>query len=472
MRIWRGLAVAVVLLLVMGTSLLAPPAHAAANSYTISSPTVSIVMQNGTTFAYGSNVTPSFTVVLTFATPPSAGNQQIVTVTLDDQPPPGPQTFSYSTPTESADHLTYTFLVDANGTQISVGSHKAVAYYYQGQPTPWLPGGNSATFSVTKGTPVLHCVIQSGSNIVSPGEMLQIETDASAANTSIQVSGTFSIQFIGPQTVTTIGLHPDSNNLVAVPAPAQIGYYREVWCIFEGNASFNSTSMNIAGQPVMVSEKHQLGGADFFSNPTTLIAYQPADVYVVFHAGASLPTPTGYFHINLGDSTTNAVALGPNGDLLLHLDRVPSLAGASQIDVVYQGDPYYDVATFHFPLTNRPIPGGTASGGGSAQGKASPSPGATATAGNGAVPTAATGSGASQTGSGGMLWLWVALVVLVLGGGGAAGTVYFVRRSRRAESSVVGMSMLDGERPGAEVTGNLDGVNRFGSERRWGDGQW
>ncbi len=79
---------------------------------------------------------------------------------------------------------------------------------------------------------------------------------------------------------------------------------------------------------------------------------------------------------------------------------------------------------------------------------------------------------AAQLGNGGLLWLWVALGVLVLGGGGAAGTVYFVRRSRRPVASAVGVGVLDGERPGAGVGGNLDGVHRFGSGGSGGDGEW
>lgn len=473
---WRVLAVA--LFVAVGVVALATPAYAAASS---SSTTVSIAMQNGSTFAYGSNVTPSFTVVVTFTTPPPS-TFPTVHVVVD-----GSQTQPYgnaNAPTESADHLTETFRVDSNDAQIAVGSHTAQAEYLETQTNSWIPSNNTVTFSITKGTPTLHCVIQSGGITISPGEMLQIETDATAEKTSVPVSGTFSIRFIGPTTVTTTGLQPDSNHLVTVSAPPQIGNYTNVWCIFEGNASFNSVSTNISGQQVLVSEKRQMGGASLYTNPTTLMAYQPADAYIVLHAGAGLPTPTGYCHINLGTSSTNAFALGPNGDVLVHLDRLPSLAGASQIDVVFQGDPYYDAATFHFPLTNPPIPGGASgNSGGGAQGKATatasatgtPRASATATAGDGAVSTAAVGSSAglaAQPGSGGMLWLWVALGVLVLGGGGAAGAVYVVRRSRRAGASALGESVLDGERPRAGIGGHLDGVDRFGSGGSWGNGEW
>ncbi len=77
-----------------------------------------------------------------------------------------------------------------------------------------------------------------------------------------------------------------------------------------------------------------------------------------------------------------------------------------------------------------------------------------------------------QSRNGGMLWPWVALGVLVVGGGGAAGAVYVVRRSRRVEPSAVGMGVLDGERPVAGVGGNFDGMNRFGSGGGGGDGEW
>ena len=479
-RIWRGLAVA--LLLVIGVTLAAAPAHAEANSYTSSGDTLSIAMANGTTFTYGAYPSPIFTVVLTLAAKPTANYFRMVSVILDN----GQGYASTDNPIVSTDQLTYTFTVRSDGGPAAAGGNRIATAKYSDPVTNDTISSNSVPFTVQKATPTVDCMIQNFATPMSPGQMLQIRISMSVQGSSVQVDPAdqkYSIRFVGPTTITTAPMLVNSNSMVTVPAPSQIGFYSQVLCMFGGTSSLTPASANAAGQPLMISEKHALGGAEFFSNPTTLVAHQPADVYVVFHAGAGLPTPTGYFNIRLGEASTSEVALGADGTLLLHLDQLPTLYGVSQVQIGYQGDPHYDAAVFHFPLTNPAIPGGASgNGGGSTQGKATATasatgtPGATATAGDGAVPTAtATGANAglvSQPGNGGMLWLWVALGVLVLVGGGAAGAVYFVRRSRRAGLSAAGVSMLDSVRPGARVGGNIEGVQRFGSERRWGDGEW
>ncbi len=339
---------------------------------------------------------------------------------------------------------------------------------------------------MAKATPTVECTVKNTDLLMSPGTILQIQIILALQGSNVQVDQTnriYTVQFVGPTTITTAPPQQvDSNNMVTVPAPSQIGDYH-VLCVFGGDDLFTSASGQAVGQDVLISKKLALGGAEFFSNPTTLVSNQPTDIYVVFHAGAGLPTPTGFFNVEFGYSIISwGLTLGPNGDYLGHT-TIPNISGLNQVVISYNGDPYYNRKDFSFPLTNPPIPGSAKSSGGT-QGKAtatvpaSGTPEATATVGDGAVPpVTGTGTGSnaalvSQAGNGGMLWLWVALGVLVLGGGGAAGTVYFVRRSRRSEPSAVGMSVLDGERPVAGVGGNFDGVQRFGSGGGGGDGEW
>ncbi|MGZ3680522.1 MAG: hypothetical protein ACXWQR_18520 [Ktedonobacterales bacterium] len=482
-RIWCGLVVA--LLLTVGASWVAAPAHAAANSDASSGDTLSIAVANGTTFTYGAYPSPVFTVVLTLAAKPTANYYRMVSVILDT----GQGYASTDNPAVSADQLTYTFTVRSDGGPAAAGGNRTATAKYTDPVTNTTISSNSVSFTVQRATPTVDCMIQNFVTPMSPGQMLQIRIGISVQGSSVQVDPAdqkYSIQFVGPTTITTAPMLVDSNSMVTVPAPSQIGFYSQVLCMFGGTNSLTPTSANAAGQPLMISEKHALGGAEFYSNPTTLIAYQPADVYVVFHAGAGLPSPTGYFNIRLGEASAKELALGSDGTLLVHLDQLPTLSGVNQVQIGYQGDPHYDAAVFRFPLTNPPIPAGVSGSGsgGGPQGKATATASATgtpvatmtATTSDGAVPTAAaTGSNtvlAWQLGDGGMLWLWEALGMLVLGGGGAAGTVYFVRRSRRAESSVVGVSVLDGEGPGAGIGRNLDGVQRFGSGGGWSDGEW
>ncbi|HEX8032353.1 MAG TPA: hypothetical protein VF510_00815, partial [Ktedonobacterales bacterium] len=80
-RMWRELVVA--LLVAMGLLAMVMPVRAA-NSHMSSGPTLSIAMQNGTTFTYGANPQPIFTVVLTLATKPAGNASQSVIVTVDN----------------------------------------------------------------------------------------------------------------------------------------------------------------------------------------------------------------------------------------------------------------------------------------------------------------------------------------------------------------------------------------------------
>jgi hypothetical protein len=265
-------------------------------------------------------------------------------------------------------------------------------------------------------------------------------------------NATYTIKFIGTTTVTTPSVAPDATDAVTITAPSQIGRYNRVDCVFSGTALFTSTTGSALAQPVLVSEKHNLGAVQIYTNPTTLAAQQKWDMYVQFHAAPGLPVPNGYLSIRLGNIFTPTIPLSSNGDLLVHLDPIRSLNGVSQISIDYLGDPYYNMANVNFPLTNPPIPanvlgGGLGSGGGSGSGSSGGTAHATATAPGtpGATPTTTPGGDATPTASGpsavlssttptsggnGALWLFVALIAVLVLGGGAGDALYLVRRAK------------------------------------------
>jgi hypothetical protein len=230
-----------------------------------------------------------------------------------------------------------------------------------------------------------------------------------------------------------------------VTAPSQIGKYQVV-CTFSGTSSFTGTSS--VSQQYTFSALHQLGSVRLFSNPTTLVAKQKLDFYIVFHpAAAGLPAPTGEFTMYFGQSYyTQSLKLSPAGDAHVELDPLPSVTGVGGITIRYWGDVQYGVAAVNFPTTNPPIPGGSgsgSSGSGSSgsTGQATASPSATGTAqatttvdvtptaiGPGSPVSSVPSVGGSDAG----LFPIIILVLLILAGLGAAGGALYVTRRASA----------------------------------------
>ncbi len=447
-RAWGG--VIVLLLVVMGMLLAAPPARASAHGTTTgvasTGDSLSLALVNGTTFGYGDTVTPRFTVTLTLATKFTLNYFLTVKVTTDS----GQSFGNGTTPTESPDGLTYTFTVNADGYAIPAGARTAVASFTN-PATSAIVQSNPVSFTVTKATPSLMCLVSGTSSLaITPGQTLSVEMSYDNPSPIAPVDwqdGTYTVTFSGHTTTTYSNLVPDSNDTVTVKAPAQVGFYN-ITCAFSGTALFNPVSVADYNQSdFLISELHQLGAVQVFTSPTTLASNRPADVYVVFHAAAGLPTPSGYFGINLGNNYTQTIALGSDGATLVHLSSLPSLIGISQLSIVYEGDPYYAPATINFPLTNQPIPASAYGSGNSAPGNASATPTATA----GTTPTVAptsqlAGAGASATpttpdtpvpvlsttllsSNPGLFW-GLALLALLLFAGGIGGLVLELRRAR------------------------------------------
>lgn len=408
--------------------------------------TLSLQVQNGP-FVYGKPPAVRFSAMLVFATKPTfTGPGPSITVQVDGNP-----TYSYTSanqPTVSPDGLTYTFMLDAYTPTLLAGAHSAIATYTGTSPSTT---SSAVDFTVGKASPALDCSF-GGVVLVSPSQSVAVSLNLSNIATPVDAStATFSFTLTGPTTVGYPHLHAVFDDAyhshLTLNAPAQIGAYA-ITCTFDGTSQYDPSSF-LPGT-IIVSEKHPVGGAQIFTNPTTLVANQRADMYVVLNAAAGLPAPNGSFFIKLGNASTAFTRLGSDGTLLVHLDPLPYLGATNEVVIFFQGDPYYDQASFSFPLTNPPIPGNT----GSAP-PVSGHPGATPTAGGTARASTLSATGTSgghtttsptlppnnprrgtdafeNTLSGGGAGLWLLIGAIVVLGGGAAGAVFWWRRTHIA----------------------------------------
>ncbi len=423
--------------ILLGAMLLFAPTRTIAHAQATTGDTLSLAITNGSTFGYGgAPPAPDFLVTLTLPSKPTANYYMIAYVNIDSG-----ESYSGTVSSVSRDQLTYLFDIPSRGSPITAGSRTATAKYTD-PGTGQTVYSNSVSFTITKANPTLTCSM-SLSGLVPPNQTLVFSMSFQNVPAPVDWQhSTYTIIFKGPITVTYSNLTPSSSDTVTVHAPSQIGRYNEPECQFNGSVNYSSTVANTAGQLITVSEMQKLGGVQLYSNPTTLVAGQSADILVKFNAATGLPTPTGYFGLTIGSYFTGELAISSDGSLLVHIVTVPPLAGVNQIGVGYQGDPYYNSAGVSFPLTNPPIPGNTQPTPTTVSG--TPSPGASTTTtptstNTAATPTAVTSASnptqASQgTGTGGqsgISWLlWAALAVIVILGG-AGGLFALSRRAAR-----------------------------------------
>ncbi len=446
-----GRLLAILLLAMVSALLLVAPARADGVTVTLST-------SNGTSFTYD-GTQPLFTVVVTFATKPTINNCGQEYVHIDS----GQDTAVGLGPSVSPDGLTWTFTQIRPVGTIPVGPHTAVATFL-------APGASCTTvqsaplsFTVNKATFALTCSLNGpdaylGINGQTLHVLMAPYSGAGQLPTELQ-TGTYNVSLDGPTHVAATNLTLNSNNEATITGPTQIGLYR-LTCTFNGSVSYTPSTITDTN-PYMFSALHSLGVVKLYTNPTTLIAGRSADFYVVFHPASGLPMPTGEFSIWLGQSHTMLMTLGPTGAYLVHVDKIPVLAGVSNIEIFYPGDLYYAPSSVDFPLTNPPIPSGVGSGGtgstggsfgnapqGTATAQGTPDTTATADSGAATPTTAVAGSAAptthSQSGDNGGLWL---IVILALGGlivaGGAVGSGIFLMRRARISSSAVSQAPRD-----------------------------
>ncbi len=446
------------LAIMLGALVVVAPAQARALA--AGGDTLSIAMANGSNFVYGSSTTPIFTITLVLAAPPTQNNNETASVSIDNGPLIGSQKVS-----ESSDQLTVVFQATTDGVSIVPGHHTASAQYDDPETGQTVYSG-SVSFQMAKGNASLNCLITNLTVPVTPGQSLTFGMSFQGSSVDWR-HGTYTITFHGPTTVQVSNVAPDSNDNVTVHAPSAIGEYGQPDCAFNGTSLYNGATSTAAGQPVLVSEEHALGAVQFFSNPTTLTAGQYANVYVVFHAAPGLPAPTGYFNIEFPNSypyyLTRAITIGPGGATYVQIGPLPNLAGVTQAQISYSGDPYYNTAVVNFPLTNPPIPGGSGGGGGSGQATATPKPGTTPTTHAGAATTGSDAATPTVTteapntlratvtsgGSGAMVWLFGgAGAVILLGGAGGGFLVWSRRRQSQLAATSGAASVMAAPPPG------------------------
>ncbi len=471
-HVWKALTVGgLTLLLMMALAGFQPAArvHATPHHASANGETVSLSMANGTTFIYGGNPTPTFTVVVQFTTAPSNTNLFTMNVTLDT---PSESFSNINPPNVSADKLTYTYTVPSttNQTLITPGNRTATASFYDGTATTQ---SGPAIFTMNKAPLSLSCGSTNGAALmfkVGSSEQFGLTNNAASSTSAPPIDwtqGTASITFTGPATFTDSSLIPDSSGHITVTMPSQPGKYN-IDCTFSGTTYYASGEMQTTQFNTIVSEMLPLGAMNVYTNPTTMVSGKSTEMYLVFQAAPGSPTPTGQFEVSIYTSPmyyTQAITVGSNGTNLITLAPISNLASGSALWVQYYGDTTYANQSFKFTLTNpaipssvtgsgNPISAGTGGSGGS--GATSPkatttplatttagpagTPGAGSTTGTGAQPSTPSGSTKAQFGlfsvfgpaAGVAMWIVIALCVALAGGIGYGVYYWLSRRTRMA----------------------------------------
>lgn len=397
--------------------------------------TVSLQITNGSSFPYGTCV--NFKATLTLGTP-LTGNYGLG---VDVRPSYGAD-FGLPQTSESADKLTYIFsqcvTEDGNGKPLQVGDNITASAVFLNPETKVQTTSNTVTFSITRAQSSVDCLIGNSSLFMTPGTQVNIQANINQLQTS--QGKQFTLTFTGPTTVTSPTLTANASGIVSAPAPSVYGTYK-ITCAFLGDSLYLG-SKGTAGS-ITVSREQKLGGAQLYTSPTTLVANQPMQMYVMFTAASGGPAPNGYFTITVGQYSTAIIKVGSGGATLVKLNAIPRLPSPPSVLIWYEGDAYYNIQSFTFPGTNPPIPGSGGGGGGGGGGGSPATPTATgaaatgtATAGDSATPAASptaapAATGISTTGQSGnnlVLWLVGILGLLIVLGAGAGGAVYILRR--------------------------------------------
>lgn len=416
-----------ILLALLASMVVVTPVYGSGDSLTLQ-------ITNGSSFPYNTCVNLKTTLQLAVKLKEGI----LLSITLKFSTGKG---FGFIQTSESADGLTYTFITcpTSDGTnQFTPGSYTATASFTN-PDTGIQTTSNTVSFTYTRGTRHLVCVINSASSPITPGAPLSVKI--TLTDKTPPVGDQFTMKFKGPITVTSPPLSSDASGTVYLSAPSERGTYG-VSCNFLGDSLYIPMTESLGSMLVTLNQK--LGGAQLYTNPTTLKVNHPAEMYIVFKAAPGGPAPTGYLIITIGSFSTGTIPLGSGGATLVKLANIPYLPSPPSVRISYDGygDSYYGSQSFTFPGTNPPIPGSGGGGGGGGGGGSSPTPtatgaatgtatasvtpGATATTGSGVAMNA--GGGAGPSGNNTPLWLIGALGLLAVLG---AGIGYFILRRRR-----------------------------------------
>jgi hypothetical protein len=404
--------------------------------------TLTLTLDNaGDTFVYGQSPTPTFTVTLVFAVAQHLNLFRTAQVKMDSG-----ETFGGTL--DSTDNITFTTTVYTRGFTIRAGQRTATASFTDA-PTNTTIYSAPIAFAIQRAPINFVCGINYQTQF-SQGQTVTVAmsyeyTEYPPLAPVDWKNATYGVTLRGPTTISYSNLAPDANDDVMVQLPTTIGTYT-LSCTFSGTSLFLPESITITNSPVVISEKKALA-AQLYTNPTTLVAGQPADFYLVLHPANGLPAPTGQVQFTMGQYYTNYYNL-TNGILSLHFDTIPPLQGITTIFVNYTGDQYYTNKSFTFPLTNPPIPSGTgapqATVGSTAKatGTATATASVTATATTtlvSATPTvtSATNPASRTTSSNAWVLLVVGILIVLLLAGGATGLVIWRRRIIQAKAGAI-----------------------------------
>lgn len=346
------------------------PAHAQAQ---VTGYSIKLTYTGPTTIALGDS-TSTFYAYFTYTNKPSNG--EFVALFVDN----GVSNTGSPYPLSSTEDQYYF----ASVSGLTTGQHQLQAKYYLTTNSTWIVS-NIIIITVGKGYSNTNCGIENFAYTYLPGKNMTIHLNVYQTAGSGPVdwqNGTFTIGFSGPSSVTYSNLKADSNEQVIVLTPHTTGQY-QVNCTFNGSPNYAGSSYSVAA---LVSEQHQTGAIQLYTNPTTVVANQITTYYVVIPAGNGLPTPTGTFNFYIGNSTSTTIHINASGATLVKLNGPTSVYG--KITLHYSGDGVYISESPTFPLTNSAIPASSGT---------TPTPKPTATATASPSPTVVPGAVASPT---------------------------------------------------------------------------
>lgn len=446
-NVLRAIALRVVALLVMVSGMAlcvvvsgAPVVARGAHSDDTSGYSMTIVASS-TDLKYGQNVTLTATLSYPASNPPDTrpGDYHIL---FDGQGYGGTVDVTETSPVVSF----YTIL--SMQYPALPGQHTATAVYVE--PTTNVQVTSSPitlTEEKINGQSTFDC---QGPTFVGTGQSVQFHPSLSYSLGGNEWSNaTVTVKFVGPTTVVSPPLVPDSTGHVAAVAPIQAGNY-QVQCIFSGNSYYTAGQFNWS---IVVSHNYGLS-IKLYSDPSplNLNTKGPFTLYLVLQPGAGVPIgsrppiPTGQVYFQFGNGIWGPETLNSDGTLLATFKAsVPFGNSRTEINVQYDGDTNYAQQNLLFQQAQPPIPdntGGSGSGNPGSGATATPNPNATVTATVTTIATATTHSAAGASNSptasvsagAGPNWaLIVGLIVAVLALIGGVGGFFLYRliRARR-----------------------------------------
>src|SRR5690242_17606022 len=259
------------------------------------------VVASSTDYYYPNNTTLTATLSYPANNPPTIVTGKSLSFSIDGQ-------VYDSTPNVTETSPVVIFTIGTGGLP---GQHVVTATYTD-LTTNTEVTSSPITLTVEKlnGNFALDC---QSSNFVDTGQTMQFNVHVTYSfDANDWTDATITIKFVGPTTVVSAPQVIDhyAHTQFSVSAPTQAGKY-QIQCIFSGNNDYTPGELDL---PLTVSSGYAVGGANLYSNPTTvhLNTTNPFTLYLAFHAGQGLPAPTGqvYFEFTYAGGTYSTYGPG------------------------------------------------------------------------------------------------------------------------------------------------------------------